>query len=145
MRQLRCQRVAFLGGGGQLRGDAGKLGSEIGSGLAFDIQQLAKIEDLRAHVIHRRVLSGHTVGEIDLNQHKDQQDEDDHHQQCRQRVDKARPGVVFGTAGTAKTRQRHAQDPFVWRVERPPAALLTALARVRSSAATALLARLRSS
>ena len=88
-------------------------------GALFERQQSRQRVDLMLQFVQGRVAPGQRRRQIELAGGKDQQDEDDHHQQLRQGVDKARPDVdavgrraFLGAIGHRRNPAPRAQRPL---------------------------------
>ena len=79
---------------------------------ALQREQRGEFLDLAVEPLQGRVLAGHFARQEILREHEDRQQENDHQQHGRQRVDKAGPVIeaALGAAGAAQGHQRRS-DP----------------------------------
>ena len=96
---LRRQRIALLRRRCELRGEPRHIEGEIGILAALQRQDIGELVDLVGELLQRRVAPRERVGQIELSRREDEQDEDDDHDELRQRIDEARPDVDAAAFG----------------------------------------------
>ena len=109
--RLRCQHlqsagivVPHIGNDAQLGCQRLQVFTQVGIGRLFECQHLGKLGELAVEPRQRRIASGERLVQEELRQHEDHDEEDDDHQQARQRIHEARPGVDVPSASARPAR-----------------------------------------
>src|SRR6185437_3493099 len=120
---LGARRVALVRGGAERGGQFAYLRICLCARVLCERERLRKLGDLRVEIGERRILAGHRRRQHELADREQQQHEDHHEDEARQRIDEAWPDVE--TAPAARERV-HCADA-------PPRLPSTAAAIVRES------------